>query len=127
MKLRKIITGGQIMAERVLRAILSDITHNFEKLETFPETIAASMTLSLNRAHKVYWVDSSSGVIDLTLPLARDAFGQFVNVRRDAGANNVVIHAAGSDTINGAATLTLTLVNESYTLISDGNTKWGIM
>ena len=111
----------------MLRAILGDITFNFEKLETFPEYITSSTTLSLKRAHSVFWVQTGGGVVTLTLPPARNNYGQFVNIRRESGANNVVIVPSGSDTINGGSSLTLTLVNEAYTLISDGDTKWGIM
>lgn len=127
MKLKKIVAGGELLVERVLRAILTDITFNFEKLETFPESISSSQLLSLNRAHKVYWVDTTAGIVTVTLPPAKACFGQFVNVRRAAGGNKVVIQADGSDTINGASTLEITSLYGAYTIISDGNTKWGIM
>ena len=50
-------------------------------------------------------LNSSSGVLSLTLPRARG--GKRLTLTRVAGANNITLSRSGSDTINGATTMTI--------------------
>lgn len=69
-------------------------------------------------------VDSTSGARTITLPPATLA-GQIVRIKRtDASANNSTVSRAGSDTIEGANTVTLAAQYDSVTLIADGTATW---
>ena len=71
--------------------------------------------------------NSTSGAITINLPTAAILAGRiFVFKRVNAGANNVVIDPAASETIDGAATYTLSAQWASVTIISDG-TNWFII
>jgi hypothetical protein len=71
--------------------------------------------------------DSTSGAITINLPTAAILAGRiFVFKRVNAGANNVVIDPAASETIDGAATYTLSAQWASVTIISNG-TNWFII
>lgn len=74
-------------------------------------SITADQTLNLTN----YWleIDATSGNITITLPSASTAFGssmgiQYVLRRVDASGNTVTVVRAGSDTINGTTSFTLT-------------------
>jgi hypothetical protein len=43
------------------------------------------------------------------------------------GSNTIVITRAGSDTINGGSTVTLSSANGGYILVSDGTSKWSAL
>jgi hypothetical protein len=66
-------------------------------------------------------VDSSSNSIALTLPSAVTVGngGQGI-IAKTVAANTVTISTSGGQTINGAASITLTTANESVLIISDG-------
>jgi len=71
--------------------------------------------------------NSTSGAITINLPTAAILAGRiFVFKRVNAGANNVVIDPAASETIDGAATYTLSAQWASVTIISNG-TAWFII
>lgn len=71
--------------------------------------------------------DSTSGAITVSLPTAAIVAGRiFVIKRINAGANNVVIDPAASETIDGALTYTLSAQWNSVTIISNG-TSWFII
>ena len=71
--------------------------------------------------------NSTSGAITINLPTAAILAGRiFVFKRVNAGANNVVIDPAASETIDGAAMYTLSAQWASVTIISNG-TNWFII
>jgi hypothetical protein len=77
-------------------------------------------------------VDGSGGSFTVTLPpVSRDPDGVLIEIKCSAnpGANTVTIAAAGSDTIDGAATSTLLTgaAKKCLRLHSDGVSKWYIV
>ena len=71
--------------------------------------------------------DSTGGALTVTLPLAATMTGRVVTVKRvNGGGNNVTIARSGSDTLDGATSLTLSSQYQSYTLQSDGSAGWWI-
>jgi hypothetical protein len=93
------------------------------------DSIIANATATLEQYFFI--IDATSGNITLTLPAASTAFGNGVGVvyklyRIDDSINTVTIAAAGSDTINGAASQPLTLQYElrSIQCISATGGKW---
>ena len=77
---------------------------------------------------KMLNTNATSGTITHTLPLAAThGNGFIVSFRKsDSSVNSVTVQRAGSDTINGSTTATLTYQNQTMTLISDGVTGWVI-
>ena len=70
-------------------------------------------------------VDCTGGAITITLPLALTRDGRRITITKvDASANAVTIAISGSDTINGAASITLPAQYNSVTLISNGSSAW---
>lgn len=62
--------------------------------------------------------------ITITLPAANSAGQIAIVVKTDSGAGAVTVSRAGSDTINGANTLSLAAQYDKCWLISDGAGKW---
>lgn len=72
-------------------------------------------------AHYVALVNAGSGAVVATLPTAVGRRGKiFVFQKSDASANTVTIDGAGTETINGAATLVISTQFHCRTIISDG-------
>lgn len=70
--------------------------------------------------------DATAATVTVTLPSAATASGQSITVRRVNGSgSNVVIDGAGSETINGATTKTLSSQYDSAVLTSNG-TSWAV-
>lgn len=69
-------------------------------------------------------VDTTAGNVTVTLPTAASAVGQAYVVKKVAGANNAVIDGNGAETIDGAATQTITTLWASMTVRSTGTTWW---
>ncbi len=75
-------------------------------------------------------VDATSGNVTITLPAASTAFGANVGIlyvfqRIDNSGNTITVQRAGSDTINGSTSFTLTTQYETKTLICTSTSTWG--
>lgn len=73
------------------------------------ETTVTAATYTVRTADDVVLCDTTSNAITITLPLAIN--GRRLTVLRIAGGNNVTVAAAGSNTVNGAASV---VVSSSY-------------
>lgn len=76
-------------------------------------------------------IDATSGNVTITLPAASSAFGGNVGIRyifkrMDASGNTVTIQRAGSDTIDGATTTTLTTQYQLKELQCITSSAWAI-
>lgn len=108
----------------------SNVNENFRKRSFLN---AAAMTASF-----VVWADDSSGSpkdiylcasaggnVTATLPAVGDAdptAGRVVTIFKVDAANDVIIDGDGSETINGATTVTMSSQYDWRTLISNGTT-----
>lgn len=71
--------------------------------------------------------NAASAALSVVLPSAATWPGRQIIVKKiDATANAVMIAAAGGQTIDGAATLSITTQYQSYTMVSNG-TGWDII
>ena len=89
-------------------------------------TFSANTTLTVDDAGLVL-VNASGGARTITLPAANALGGRpilFRVIKSDSTANAVTIQRAGTDTIEGATSLTLPTQWASVTLISDGSGAW---
>lgn len=83
-------------------------------------------TLTVDDAGIVF-VNASGGPRTITLPLGNALGGRpirFDVVKVDATANAVTVQCAGSDTIEGATSLSINTAGSSVPLISDGGSTW---
>lgn len=81
---------------------------------------------TVNGGDHVIFADATGGNVTLTLPAAANGNQVLWIKKTDASANLVIIDGSGSETIDGAATLTLPLRYNCVGIISDG-TNWGIL
>lgn len=91
--------------------------------------VSANTTLTTSNQRQLIDASATAGVITITLPSAATVgSGWAVQIRKsDASANLVTISRAGSDTINGATTLSLAVQHQSLILFSLGGTSWGVV
>jgi len=68
-------------------------------------------------------VDTSGGTVTVTLPLAASTPGKEFFIKKVAAANTLTVNPSGSDTIDGAASLSWTTDDASYTLYSVATTS----
>ena len=83
---------------------------------------------STSTLEEIYIVDSSSGAVTINLPAVATALEGFkYNIKR-VGANNVVIAANGTNTIEGSTNdQTLSVDYSALTLVCDGSAGWYII
>lgn len=78
-----------------------------------------------------YWltpVNTSGGAVTATLPAATGLRGKWIVLKKTTGdVNNLIIAAAGADTIDGAATQTITPAYGLLAVVCLSNTTWGII
>lgn len=93
------------------------------------ETVSSSGTLTTTQ--KVVVVDSTSGTITLTLPASSASpAGRCYVIKRSvgpAGAGDVIIEGASTETIDGALNFTLSTQGESITIVDMGTGQWSIV
>lgn len=99
-----------MMREGPISSVNYDALKSFQQLER-----GVSVSANYTAVNKVDFilVDSTSGVITITLPLARS--GARFTVIRTAGANNVNVVPSGTDTINGGASVAISASYTPYT------------
>ena len=86
-----------------------------------------SANTTLTNAYYMVDVDASGGAVTIVLPTAASIAGQtFIIRKNDSSANAVTIDGYSSETINGAATLAISVQYTSYTIMSDG-TNWMVI
>lgn len=93
------------------------------------ENINSSVTANLQDYY--FRIDATSGNITITLPAASTAFGSSVGIhyvfkRIDNSGNTVSVVRAGSDTIDGATSISLTTQYEVKELQCSSTSTWDI-
>ena len=96
-------------------------------LETEAFTSISSVTTLTATSNTNQTCDATSAAFAVTLPAASNSPKKFTIVKTDSSANAVTVTAAGSDTIDGAATYVLTLQYYAITLLAIGSNKWIIL
>jgi hypothetical protein len=96
----------------------------------FDGTRATFKTLTTTQEVRVggtiYLVDTTSGSVVVTLPLAKDANGEYFVFKKVVAANTMTIDGAGSETIDGATTQAFTTQWSVVTIASNG-TEWYVV
>lgn len=90
-------------------------------------TTALTSNTTLTRSHRTVLCDSSGGTLTVTLPAAANAKYQIYDIKKtDTSGVSVLIDGNAAETIDGDATKSLNLQNESITIQSNG-TSWYII
>lgn len=74
----------------------------------------------------VMLVDASAGAVTITLPDRASNVGKVYTIKRVNATNNVIVSRAGSDTIDGATTKTLSTQYAAITIIA-GYGGWSVL
>lgn len=85
-------------------------------LQQLERVASVTAAYSVGYSDDFVLVDTTSGAVTVTLPLARN--GVKITVIRTSGAANVTVACSGTDTINGAATVTIVSSYVPYTFKS---------
>ncbi len=86
-----------------------------------------STNYSMTASDFAILASAATGAITITLPNANTAVGMMVLIKKtDSSTNAVKVARAGSDTIEGASSKSLTTRYASLTLISNGTNEWFI-
>ena len=84
-------------------------------------------TVTVGATDGIILADATAGVVTVDLPAAEQSTGRTLTVKKiDATANGVVLDGSGSETIDGAATQTITAQYMALTVACDG-TEWWIV
>lgn len=123
--LYQVIEDGQIVESYAMPD--HDDTHHIVTKGNRQEITGVAINTTLETGHFTVLVDASGGARTITLPAAAAHTHRIYNiVKIDVSANAVTIDGAGAETINGAATQTLAVQWNSYTIQSNG-TGWFII
>ena len=119
-------TGTTIADNQTVKSALQSLETAVESagvFQTVSNIVTTNTTLQATSSRYIR-CSSASGNITLTLPTAASASGRkFTFLRTNTSANTIVVDANGSETIDGALTVTLRFINEKLTIWSDG-TSW---
>jgi hypothetical protein len=94
----------------------------------FPVVTAAESPFAAQHGHCVN-ADTSGGQLDVTMPTAKISRGDKVFVKDESGAaatHPIVISALPGETIEGAATYSISVANGGVTMVSNGAGRWMI-
>jgi len=117
-------TDGDIEADdhNTLLSNFTDSVLNVQRVTTVITT-----TVTVDRDHSVLLCDATTAadVITVTLPAASGCANWVKTVKKiDSGADEVVIDANSTETIDGSETVTLSAQYDYATIICDGTAWW---
>jgi len=88
---------------------------------------ALSADTTLDDTHNVISMDDSAASKTLTLPAASSTIiGRTYRIKKIGSANTTTIARAGSDTIDGATSVVLSVQYQSVTIVCVSATTWGV-
>jgi hypothetical protein len=121
-------TSGQILSSSGSATVTS---WNYGWLKQSSTAITAASTTLTNASNSYQAIDNTSNSIAITLPGASTCAGKiffFKHTNGTTGANTITISRAGSDTIDGQTSMTLSgaAINAYMGIESDGTSKWSM-
>lgn len=93
----------------------------FDLTQVRIEELSSNQEVRITRT--LYVVDTSAGIVTITLPPAKEAKGEWIKIKRDGSSHKVTVDGNGSETIDGAATHDISSNKECHEFVSDG-VKW---
>ena len=114
-------TTGTVIYTSYTKLIVNNAPTQFNNSVTFA-AVSVSANTTIDSTYTHYF---ASGTITITLPTAVGIAGRTYWIKR-TGTGTITIATTASQTIDGAASLSITAQYDSYTLVSDGS-NWFIM
>jgi hypothetical protein len=112
-------------------ALLLTAMTNKTVAETASFSVAARTpgTATTGNLRNLFLCDCTGGAITASLPAAASVDNGFIVAfkKDDVSTNSLTIAPAGSDTIDGVASLIVSAQYDSFVLVSDGVSNWNIM
>lgn len=104
-----------------------DDSHHLVTAGNKEEITEVNANTTLDKTYFTVLVNAVGGARTITLPAAASYTHRIYNIKKiDGSANTVTIDGNGAETIDGAATQTISTQWDSYTIQSDG-TGWFII
>ena len=97
----------------------SDVTYINNEARGAGSIVIITSSTAADESVVTYEADTSGGSILVTLP-SSPTIGKIWNFKKTVAANTLQLRTAGSETIDGGATLNITGLNHSYTVQYDG-------
>jgi hypothetical protein len=91
-----------------------------------PFNLITATTYTITQQDRYVYADATGAAITVTLPLAATVPAGFtVGIKKkDSGGNAVTVARSGSDTFDGATSISLAAQFNSCLLVSDGVSQW---
>lgn len=104
------------------------VTSYFPTIQSAVRTTDANYTITTTDGFG-YFIINTTASRTLTLPAASANAGRVIKVKKTSSstANTLIISRAGSDTIDGATSYTLTQQYDSLTIVCDGSATWSVI
>jgi|6_EtaG_2_1085325.scaffolds.fasta_scaffold10940_2 6-phosphogluconolactonase/glucosamine-6-phosphate isomerase/deaminase len=104
------------------------INTNLDNLNRYDRSVASTATYTILATDDIVGVTyTATGAVTLTLPAISSA-GKIMFVVKDEGANantfNITINRAGSDTVDGGTSATISTDSGALTFYNDGTSAW---
>lgn len=96
-----------------------------QKLRQGVETVTETTHQAANKSYILVDDDSAGGAVTVNLPAAKSALEEYC-IKKLGSTGNVTVDANGSETIDGASTYSLTIQNQSVSIITD-RSNWFIV
>lgn len=100
-------------------------SNNISILPTVVNVSTATYSSTATTGTVVLFCDTTANTVTVNLPTAVGNLAVFY-IKKTASANTLVIDPAGTETIDASTTVTISVQNDSLTLISD-NTNWKVV
>ena len=95
-----------------------------KNIDFIKKFIEVSSDYSVHPEDEFILADATSGNLTITLPDSNKSKGMFYQIKKKDASNDLIIDGLGSETIDGAATLTLSTQYTTAGFISDGINWW---
>ena len=102
-----------------IQVVNSGVTYINGEIRGAGSIVIITSSTAADESIVTYEADTSGGSILVTLP-SSPTIGKIWNFKKTVAANTLQLRTAGSETIDGAATLNITGLNHSYTVQYDG-------
>lgn len=112
--------------ESPLGRALKKLENLLGRTPVFGATRTVTAATTIIDSDDVVLVDTTGGSITVTLPPAATNLGRRFTVKKMVAANTMTLDGNGSETIDGAATVAVTVQYAARTVQSDG-TAWHIV
>jgi len=115
-------SGATASSPNVIAPATNAGTKRWILVPALPSRLSKSANYTVAQGDGAIFVDTTAGSVTLTLPPA--TVNEIFRVIKTVAANSLIIQRAGSDTIEGSTSITITGQYLTTQLYSDGTATW---